>query len=86
MLALVAALAYAVYIVLLKKALNHEDKLDIPMFFGFVGAFSFILLWPFFFLLHYAELEGFEAPSAYQLTLILANGLIGSLAEGLWLW
>lgn len=33
-LALVSAFFYAVYLVFLRKTVDHEDKMDIPMFFG----------------------------------------------------
>ena len=32
--ALVSAFFYAAYLVFLRKKVDHEDKLDIPMFFG----------------------------------------------------
>jgi solute carrier family 35 protein F5 len=32
--ALISALFYALYLVFLRKKVDHEDKLDIPMFFG----------------------------------------------------
>lgn len=31
---LVGAMLYAVYIVMIKRRVDREDKLDIPMFFG----------------------------------------------------
>lgn len=31
---LVGAMLYAVYIVMIKRKVDREDKLDIPMFFG----------------------------------------------------
>lgn len=32
--ALCGAIIYALYLVSLKRRVDHEDKLDIPMFFG----------------------------------------------------
>ena len=32
--ALAGALCYAAYLVLLKRRVEHEDKMSIPMFFG----------------------------------------------------
>lgn len=34
MLSLVSAFLYAVYLVFLKRMVQNEDKIDIPMFFG----------------------------------------------------
>ncbi|XP_031581913.1 solute carrier family 35 member F5 [Oreochromis aureus] len=84
---LAGAMLYAVYIVMIKRRVDREDKLDIPMFFGFVGLFNLLLLWPGFLLLHYTGLEAFELPSQLVWTYILINGLIGTvLSEFLWLW
>uniref|UniRef100_A0A3P9NHV2 Solute carrier family 35 member F5 n=1 Tax=Poecilia reticulata TaxID=8081 RepID=A0A3P9NHV2_POERE len=84
---LAGAVLYAVYIVLIKRRVDREDKLDIPMFFGFVGLFNLLLLWPGFLLLHFSGFEAFELPSQLVWTYILINGLIGTvLSEFLWLW
>ncbi|XP_015440077.1 PREDICTED: solute carrier family 35 member F5 isoform X2 [Dufourea novaeangliae] len=86
-LALVSAFFYAAYIVFLTRKVDHEDKMDIPMFFGFVGLFSLTLLWPLFFILHYGHWEEFEWPDTHQWTFLIINGLIGTvLSEVLWLW
>ena len=65
---LAGALCYSSYIVFLRRKIDHEDKLDVPMFFGFVGLFSFILLWPVFFILHFTNHERFELPSRPQVS------------------
>ena len=65
---LAGALCYSSYIVFLRRKIDHEDKLDVPMFFGFVGFFSFILLWPVFFILHFTNHERFELPSRPQVS------------------
>lgn len=84
---LLGAGLYAIYIVMLKRKVDREEKLDIPMFFGFVGLFNLLLLWPGFVLLHYSGLESFEMPSQLVISYILINGLIGTvLSEFLWLW
>ncbi|XP_075843880.1 solute carrier family 35 member F5 isoform X2 [Microtus pennsylvanicus] len=84
---LAGAMLYAVYIVMIKRKVDREDKLDIPMFFGFVGLFNLLLLWPGFFVLHYTGFEDFEFPNKVVLLCIVINGLIGTvLSEFLWLW
>ncbi|XP_052592731.1 solute carrier family 35 member F5 isoform X3 [Peromyscus californicus insignis] len=83
---LAGAMLYAVYIVMIKRKVDREDKLDIPMFFGFVGLFNLLLLWPGFFLLHYTGFEDFEFPNKVVLLCIVINGLVGTvLSEFLWL-
>ncbi|XP_030064656.1 solute carrier family 35 member F5 isoform X1 [Microcaecilia unicolor] len=84
---LVGAVLYAVYIVMIKRKVDREDKLDIPMFFGFVGLFNLLMLWPGFLLLDYTGFEDFEFPSKLILMYIVINGLVGTvLSEFLWLW
>jgi solute carrier family 35 protein F5 len=84
---LVGAFFYACYVVMLRHKVDHEDNLEIPMFFGFVGLFNFLLIWPGFFVLNYTKIEVFKSPSLEQVGLILVNGLIGTVfSELLWLW
>ncbi|CAN2389058.1 Solute carrier family 35 [Pristimantis euphronides] len=84
---LLGAVLYAVYIVMIKRKVDREEKLDIPMFFGFVGLFNLLLLWPGFFLLHYTDFEAFEFPSKLVWMYLVINGLVGTvLSEFLWLW
>lgn len=86
-LSLISAFFYASYLVFLKRMVENEEKIEVPMFFGFVGLFNFILLWPIFFILHYLKLEQFEWPNRNQWLFLLINGLIGTVvSEALWLW
>lgn len=86
-LSLISAFFYAIYLVFLRRKVDHEDKMDIPMFFGFVGLFNLVLLWPLFFLFHYSHWEQFEWPNKHQWMFLLLNGLVGTvLSEVLWLW
>ena len=48
------------YIVLLRRRVNHEDNMDSPMFFGFVGMFNAFMLWPGIIGLHFSGKETFE--------------------------
>ncbi|XP_064389077.1 solute carrier family 35 member F5-like isoform X2 [Halichondria panicea] len=86
--ALGGAVLYAVYLVLLRRAVTHHDSLDIPMFFGFVGLFDSIFLLPLLVVWHYTGLEVFQLPPTADVwTLLLVNGFVGTvLSELLWLW
>lgn len=85
--ALLGSLCYATYLVLLRKKVDSEDKMDIPMFFGFVGLFCFLTLWPGIFVLHYTGLETLEWPTTRQFLVLTVNGLVGTVfSEFLWLW
>ena len=58
-----------------------------PLFFGFVGIFNLILLWPLFLLLHFIGLEQFQIPQNSKIWIMVAiNALIGTfLSDYLWL-
>ncbi|GFX99979.1 solute carrier family 35 member F5 [Trichonephila clavipes] len=84
---ILGAFFYAAYVVLLRRKVDNEEMLDIPMFFGFVGLFNLLFLWPGFVFLHYTKVEEFQWPSNHQWLLLLCNGLIGTVfSELLWLW
>ena len=54
---------------------------------GFVGLFSFSLLWPGMVALHYLSIEKFQLPDKYPAIVLVINGLIGTvISELLWLW
>ncbi|XP_077997239.1 solute carrier family 35 member F5-like [Glandiceps talaboti] len=85
--ALCGALLYAIYLVMLKRKVDNEERIDIPMFFGFVGLFTFLLLWPCFFFLHYTHWEAFKLPNNMAWLYLVINGLVGTvISEFLWLW
>ena len=75
--------SYSLYFVLLKRNVETEERLDIPMFLGFVGLFCFVLLWPGVYVLHAFKLEVFyPLPTRAQLAWLAMNGLVGTvLAE-----
>ncbi|CAO1614621.1 unnamed protein product [Sympodiomycopsis kandeliae] len=45
-LSLLSAFFYAVYVTLLKLRIKSEDRVSMPLFFGFVGAFNILGMWP----------------------------------------
>eukprot|EP00164_Ancoracysta_twista_P004267 GFYU01005751.1.p1 GENE.GFYU01005751.1~~GFYU01005751.1.p1 ORF type:complete len:558 (-),score=126.96 GFYU01005751.1:132-1805(-) len=85
LLALSSAIAYAMYILVLKAMVKDEERLRMTMFFGFVGLFNMLLFWPCLFMYHYTDLETFELPSL-QLTWVLTlQALVGTvLSDYLW--
>lgn len=61
--------------------------MDSPMFFGFVGLFNAIMLWPGLFIVHFVGSESFALPNSEQWQFLVINGLLGTvLSELLWLW
>lgn len=85
--ALAGAVLYACYMVFLKWRVPTEEQMDFTMFFGFVGLFNAIILWPGFPLLDVIGWEPFQLPNLQQLLYMSVNGLVGTvLSELLWLW
>ncbi|KAI8339235.1 hypothetical protein BC941DRAFT_422497 [Chlamydoabsidia padenii] len=85
--ALAGAIFYGIYTVLLKLWIGDESRIDMPTFFGFVGLLNMVLLWPFFFILHWTGAEPFSLPYNSTLwTMISLNALIGTfISDYLWL-
>ncbi|KAF9364441.1 hypothetical protein BGX34_001541 [Mortierella sp. NVP85] len=86
-LALLSALFYGCYTVLLKVKIQNENRINMSLFFGFVGLFNLLLLWPMFGLLHWTGVEPFELPRDPRIIcMIVGNALIGTfVSDYLWL-
>lgn len=85
LLALAGAFFYGVYSTLLKKKVKDEDRINMKIFFGFVGLFTLLLLWPSLVLLHYFGWERFEIPRDPQIiSIILLNCLITFISDFCW--
>ena len=63
-LALLSALFYAVYVILLKVRIRSESRIDMQLFFGFVGLFNIVGCWPIGVLLHLTGVERIELPAS----------------------
>lgn len=63
LLALLSAVFYAFYVTLLKVRIRRESRINMQLFFGFVGFFNILFLWPIGLILHYTGAETFELPS-----------------------
>ncbi|KAG0225104.1 hypothetical protein BGW42_004644 [Actinomortierella wolfii] len=86
-LALLSAMFYGCYTVLLKMRIQNESRINMPLFFGFVGLFNLALLWPVFGLLHWTGIEPFELPHEPRIVWMIAvNALVGTfVSDYLWL-
>jgi solute carrier family 35, member F5 len=87
LLSLLSAFVYAYYVSVLSYKIKSEKRVSMMLFFGLVGMFNFLLLWPLFFMLDAIGLEKFKWPSnSNTWLLLLLNGLLGTfLSEFLWL-
>lgn len=84
-LALAGALLYGIYSTLLKRKVKDESRINMKIFFGFVGLFTLMFLWPSMLLLHYMQWETFELPSTNRvICIIVTNCLITFISDFCW--
>lgn len=57
-----SAVVYGLYVTVMKRRVGDEDRVNMPLFFGLVGLFNLVLLWPGFFILHWTGIEPFALP------------------------
>jgi solute carrier family 35 protein F5 len=70
-----SAIMYGLYAVVMKKRIGNEDRVSMPLFFGLVGLFNVIFLWPGFVILHFAGIEEFQLPpNGHMWTIVLVSG------------
>lgn len=69
--ALVSAVLYGIYAVMMKKRIGDERRISMPLFFGLVGLWNVLILWPGFFILHWSGVERFELPTEGRVILII---------------
>lgn len=60
--ALLSAAVYGLYVTVMKTRVENEDRVNMPLFFGLVGIFNVLFLWPGFIILHFTGVETFEMP------------------------
>lgn len=73
-LALIGALFYALYVIILKVRVGEESRIDMQLFFGFVGLFNILTCWPLGIVLHLTGVEKFELPSSQEAVIaVLVN-------------
>ncbi|CCF59867.1 hypothetical protein KAFR_0I00860 [Kazachstania africana CBS 2517] len=82
-LALSSAFIYGVYSTLFKKLINK--KLNIKLFFGFIGIFSLVTFWPVLLLLHVTKIEILQFPSNTKiLSIVILNCSIAFISDICW--
>ena len=84
-LALASALLYGIYTSLMKKRIADESRVDMMLFFGFVGLFNLIVLLPGFPILHFLGIETFEIPPTKRImAIVLINSATSLVADFCW--
>lgn len=55
--ALFSAVIYGLYVTVMKRRVQDEDRVDMRLFFGLVGVYTLVFLWPLFFILNWTDIE-----------------------------
>jgi solute carrier family 35, member F5 len=66
-----SAVMYGIYAVVMKKRIKNEDRVDMPLFFGLVGLFNVVFLWPGFLILHFTGVEEFGLPTTRKVWIVV---------------
>lgn len=85
-LALLSALCYATFLILLQKQTQHKSGLNRSILFAFIGLFTMLFCWPVFILASLTKQESLELPpkSSIYVYLVLKT-LLGSVIPS-YLW
>lgn len=70
-LAFFSAVMYGIYTSVLKKKVGNEERVSIPLFFGFVGIFNMITLLPGLVAFHMVGIEKFQLPPSRRILVIV---------------
>ncbi|CAJ2507711.1 Uu.00g088970.m01.CDS01 [Anthostomella pinea] len=80
-----SAVVYGIYVVVMKVRVGNEERVNMPLFFGLVGVFNLVLLWPLFPILHYTGIEPFELPPTGKIwSIILLNSISSFISDISW--
>lgn len=84
-LSLVSAFLYASYSTLLKSKVKDESRLNSKQFFGFVGLFNTLFLWPIILAAHCFGIEPFGWPTTSRVWFLLSfNAFITLVSDFFW--
>ncbi|CAG7948385.1 unnamed protein product [Penicillium nalgiovense] len=80
-----SAILYGLYTVVMKKQVGDESRVNMPLFFGLVGFFNIIFLWPGFFIMHWTGMEPFSMPETSRVwSIILSNAFASFVSDIAW--
>ncbi|KAF2200358.1 hypothetical protein GQ43DRAFT_373989 [Delitschia confertaspora ATCC 74209] len=83
--AFLSAVLYGFYAVFMKKRIGDESRVNMPLFFGLVGLFNVVLLWPGLVILHLTSIEPFELPPTSKITtIVLVNSASSLVSDFCW--
>lgn len=80
-----SAIIYGMYVTVMKSRVGNEDRVNMPLFFGLVGLYNVLFLWPGFFILHWTGIEPFEMPPTGKIwSIILINSISSFVSDISW--
>ncbi|RHZ70412.1 hypothetical protein CDV55_108328 [Aspergillus turcosus] len=80
-----SAVMYGVYTIVLKRQVGDESRVNMVLFFGLVGLFNMLLLWPGFIILHVTGIEPFTLPDTERIwTIVLVNSFSSLVSDICW--
>jgi len=86
LLAVVSALVYAFYSVLMKFWIKDDSRLSMPLYLGLVGFWNTICLWPLLLIFNNADVEHFKFPdNTSTIAFLVLNGCLSLLFEICWM-
>ncbi|KAK9368269.1 hypothetical protein V1509DRAFT_623569 [Lipomyces kononenkoae] len=85
LMSLSSAAIYGLYTSLLKVRIGDESRINMQLFFGFVGIWNTIILWPVLVILHITGAERLEMPPTPYVWLILFLNCLATLGSD-YLW
>ncbi|OJJ50955.1 hypothetical protein ASPZODRAFT_126931 [Penicilliopsis zonata CBS 506.65] len=74
-----SAIMYGIYTIVMKKQVGDESRVNMQLFFGLVGLFNLVLLWPGFVILHLTGIERFSLPDSGRIWIIILINAAASL-------
>lgn len=84
-LALLSAVIYGLYTTMMKKKIGDEARVNMVLFFGFVGLFNTAIMLPGFLIMHYTGLEPFALPPTSRVwAIIFFNSASSMIADICW--
>lgn len=66
-----SAVLYGIYTIVMKKQVGDESRVNMQLFFGLVGLFNLLFLWPGLVILHLTGLETFALPGSHEIWVII---------------
>lgn len=80
-----SAVLYGIYTIVMKKQVGDESRVNMQLFFGLVGLFNLLFLWPGLVILHLTGLETFALPGSHEIwVIILVNALTSLISDICW--